>query len=125
MILGPIAAGLGLLWLKPDQFRKILVSGITLLVCGCVVALAALPLPLPAAWEAGALLDHHWLNIAMMVVEGGMGLYVIYVGVRARRPLIVALMLAQAGLMVWLELTQGSRLGAAQNFLVDKFSVIM
>ena len=40
MILGPIATGLGLLWLKPDQFRKILVSGITLLVCGCVVALA-------------------------------------------------------------------------------------
>ena len=45
----------------------------------------------------------------MMVIEGGMGLYVIYVGLRARRPLIVALMLAQAGLMAWLEMR--SRLG--------------
>ena len=45
MILGPIATGAGLLWLKPDQFRKILVSGIALLVCGCVLALAALPVP--------------------------------------------------------------------------------
>ena len=49
MILGPIATGAGLLWLKPDQFRKILVGGIALIVCGCVLALAALPLP--AAFE--------------------------------------------------------------------------
>ena len=122
MILGPIATGAGLLWLKPDQFRKILVSGIALIVCGCVLALAALPLP--AALEALPL-DHHWLNLAMMVIEGGMGLYVIYVGLRARRPLIVALMLAQAGLMLWLELAHGSSLEAAQTFFVDKFSVIM
>ena len=122
MILGPIATGAGLLWLKPDQFRKILVSGIALIVCGCVLALAALPLP--AALEALPL-DHHWLNLAMMIIEGGMGLYVIYVGLRARRPLIVALMLAQAGLMLWLELAHGSSLEAAQPFFVDKFSVIM
>ena len=108
MILGPIATGAGLLWLKPDQFRKILVSGIALIVCGCVLALAALPLP--AALEALPP-DHHWLNLAMMVIEGGMGLYVIYVGLRARRPLIVALMLAQAGLMLWLELAHGSKSG--------------
>jgi ech hydrogenase subunit A len=125
MILGPIATGAGLLWLKPDQFRKILVGGITLLVCGCVLALATIPLPLPVASEAGLLLDHHWLSTAMMVIEGGMGLYVVYVGLRARHPLIVALMLAQAGLMAWLELAHGSNLEAANNFLVDKFSVIM
>ena len=108
--------------MKPDQFRKILVSGITLLVCGCVLALAVLPIP--TTFESLPL-DHHWVNLAMMVIEGGMGLYVIYVGLRARRPLIVALMLAQAGLMLWLELAQGSKLEAAQNFYVDKFSVIM
>ena len=62
---------------------------------------------------------------AMMAIEGAMGAYVIYVGVRARRPLIVALMLAQAGLIAWLEWAYGSGLHAAQNFLVDKFSVIM
>ena len=76
MILGPIATGAGLLWLKPDQFRKILVSGIALIVCGCVLALAALPLP--AAFEALPP-DLLWLNLAMMIIEGGMGLYVIYV----------------------------------------------
>jgi ech hydrogenase subunit A len=122
MILGPIATGAGLLWLKPDQFRKILVSGIALVVCGCVLALAVLPVP---AGFQGLPLNHHWLNLAMTLIEGGMGLYVIYVGLRARRPLIVALMLAQAGLMLWLELAHGSNLEPAQNFFVDKFSVIM
>ncbi len=122
MILGPIATGAGLLWLKPDQFRKILVSGITLLVCGGVLALAMLPVP--GAWE-GLPVDHHWLSVAMMVIEAGMGLYVIYVGLRARSALIVALMLAQTGLMAWLEWAHGSELVATHNFLVDKFSVIM
>jgi ech hydrogenase subunit A len=37
----------------------------------------------------------------------------------------VALMLAQAGLMFWFEWTYGSRLEAAHNLFVDKFSVIM
>ena len=108
--------------MKPDQFRKILVSGIALAVCGCVLALAALPLPATLETLPPGL---HWLNFAVMVIEGGMGLYVIYVGLRARRPMIVALMLTQAGLMLWLELAHGSSLEAAQPFFVDKFSIIM
>jgi ech hydrogenase subunit A len=122
MILGPIATGAGLLWLKPDQFRKILVSGITLLVFGAVLLLAMRPGPTALQ---NLPLDHHWLSLAMTVIEGAMGAYVVYVGVRTRRPLIVALMLAQAGLIFWLEWSQGSKLEAANNFIVDKLSVIM
>ena len=122
MILGPIATGLGLLWLKADQLRKILVGGMTLLVCLCVLALAVLPTP---GLAEGLPLDHHWLSAAMLAIEGAMAVYVIYVGLRARRPLIVALMLIQAGLMGWLEWAHGSELEAAHDFLVDKFSVLM
>jgi ech hydrogenase subunit A len=61
----------------------------------------------------------------MLLVEIAMGLYIIYVGVRARHPLIVGLALAQAGLMVWFELTAGLHLEVAQNLFVDKLSVIM
>jgi ech hydrogenase subunit A len=122
MILGPIAIGLGLLGLKADQLRKILVGVGTLLVGGGVVALATLPTP--AAW-AGVRPEHHWLNAVMMAIEAGMGLYVIYVGLRARRWLIVALMLAQAGLTFWLEWAHGAELEAAQGLVVDKFSVLM
>jgi len=43
----------------------------------------------------------------------------------SRRPLIVALAVAQAGLMVWFEWAYGPHLPPAQNLFVDKFSVIM
>ena len=68
MILGPIATGAGLLWLKPDQFRKILVGGITLLVAPARWRWRLLP---AAAGLGGGLpLDHHWLSLAMMLIEG-------------------------------------------------------
>ena len=122
MILGPFAAGVGLLCLRLDHLRRILVGAVTVAVCGCALALVRLPAP---TGLAGFPLNHHWLDLLMALIEIGMGLYVVYVGVRARRPLIVALMVAQAGLMVWFEWTYGSKLQAAHNLFLDKFSVIM
>jgi ech hydrogenase subunit A len=122
LILVPLAAGLVLLCLKPDLPRKILVSGVTLAVCCGSVALALLPTPL----NLGDLpLNQHGINLGMLLVEIAMSLFILYVGVRAKNPLIVVLTLAQAGLMVWFELTAGAHLEVAQNLFVDKFSVIM
>lgn len=122
MILGPIAAGAGLLYLKPDQFRKILVGTVTVAVCLCAVALVGLPSP---AGVTGLPIAHHWLNLGMMLAEAGMAGYVIYVGARARKPLIVLLMVAQAGLMAWFEWAHGARLEVTHHLFLDKFSVIM
>jgi len=122
LILVPLTAGLMLLCLKPDLPRKILVSGVTLAVCCGSVALALLPTPL----NLGDLpLNQHGINLGMLLVEIAMSLFILYVGVRAKNPLIVVLTLAQAGLMVWFELTAGAHLEVAQNLFVDKFSVIM
>jgi ech hydrogenase subunit A len=122
LILVPLAAGLVLLCLKPDLPRKILVSVVTLAVCCGSVALALLPTPL----NLGDLpLNQHGINLGMLLVEIAMSLFILYVGVRAKNPLIVVLTLAQAGLMVWFELTAGAHLEVAQNLFVDKFSVIM
>jgi ech hydrogenase subunit A len=98
------------------------VTGVTLAVCCGSVALALLPTPVDLS---GLSLNYHWINLGMLLVEIAMGLYIIYVGVRARHPLIVGLALAQAGLMVWFELTAGLHLEVAQNLFVDKLSVIM
>jgi ech hydrogenase subunit A len=122
LILVPLAAGLVLLGLKPDLPRKILVSGVTLAVCCGSVALALLPTPVDLS---GISLNPHWINLVMQFVEVGMSIYIIYVGVRAKRPLIVALALAQACVMVWFEVTQGVHLEAVKNLFVDKLSVIM
>jgi ech hydrogenase subunit A len=122
MIIGPIAAGAGLLCLKPDRFRRLLVGAVTALMCAGAFALAWLPSP---GALSGFPLSHHGLQQLMLAAEMAMGGYVIFVGVRARRPLIVVLMLLQAGLMLGLEYTCGSRLQAAHNLFVDKLTVIM
>ncbi len=122
MILGPFAAGAGLLCLRPDFLRRIVVVGVALAVCAGAVALVGLPSPLAVT---GFPVNRHALNGLMLLLEIAMGLYVIYVGLRARRPVIVALMLAQAGLMAWFEVRHGSRLEVAHNLYVDQFSVIM
>jgi ech hydrogenase subunit A len=122
LILVPLVAGLLLLCLKPDLPRKILVSVVTLAVCCGSVALALLPTPL----NLGELpLSQHGINLGMLLVEIAMSLFIIYVGARAKKPLIVLLTLAQAGLMVWFELGPGAHLEVAQNLFVDKFTVIM
>ena len=122
IILGPIAAGAGLFYLKPDQYRKCLVGAVTVAVCLCTLALVRLPAP---AGVAGFPIEHHWVNLGMLLAEAGMAVYVVYTGVRARKPLIVALMLAQAGLMAWFEWAHGAHLVATHNLFLDKFSVIM
>src|ERR1035438_6686025 len=122
LILVPLATGLVLLCLKPDLPRKILVSGVTLAVCCGSVALALLLTPVDLS---GLSLNPHWINLGMQFVEIGMSIFIVYVGARAKRPLIVALALAQAGLMVWFELTQDAHLEVAKSLFVDKFSVIM
>jgi ech hydrogenase subunit A len=122
LILAPLAAGLGLLCLKSDLPRKILVAGVTLAVCCGSVALATLPSPLNLTAFS---LNDDWIHLSMFVVEIAMSLFILYVGLRAKNALIVLLTLAQAGLMIWFELTAGSHLEVAQNLFVDKLSVII
>jgi ech hydrogenase subunit A len=121
LILGPLAAGLVLLGLKPNLLRQILVSIVVLAVCCGSVALALFP-PL----KLGELpWSQHGINLGMLLVEMAMSLFILYVGVRAKHLLIVLLTLAQAGLMVWFEFTAGAHLEVAQNLFVDNFAVIM
>jgi ech hydrogenase subunit A len=122
LILLPLATGLVLLGLKPNLPRQILVGAVVLAVCCGSVALALLPTP----FKLGDLpVSQHGINLGMLLVEIAMSLFILYVGVRAKKPLIVLLTLAQAGLMVWFELGPGAHLEVAQNLFVDNFAVIM
>ena len=97
-------------------------TGTILAVCYGSILLATLPCPLNLI---GISLNNHWIHLSMFAVEIAMSLFIFYVGLRAKNALIVLLILAQAGLMVWFELTVGSHLEVAQNLFVDKLSVIM
>lgn len=122
LILGPLIAGLALRFVKPDGLRGVVVTGVTLAAwCGSV-ALAIQPTP---GMVVGGVFEQSGGQWAMLLAEAAMALYVIWVGIRSRKPLVVALMLAQAGIMAWLEFGSGSHLPRAQAFFVDKFTVIM
>jgi ech hydrogenase subunit A len=127
LILGPLAVGLGLLCLKPNLPRKVLVTGTILAVCYGSILLATLPMTgQPASIELGALpLNLHWINLGMLLVEIAMSLFILYVGLRAKSVLIVLLTVAQAGLMIWFELTNGAHVEVVQNLFVDKLGVVM
>ena len=122
LIAFPFAVGAGLLWLRPDGLRKILVAGALLVVVGLSVALALVPAPLdlqPLPFSG------HAISLGMLAVEILVSLYLVYVGVKARHALIVLLVLAQAGLMTWFEFGPGAHAAGSQYLFVDQFSVIM
>jgi ech hydrogenase subunit A len=99
-----------------------LVMLVTVLLGACALTLARLPY---APGEPVLPLSVHLVNHLMTALEIGIGLYVVVVGWRARRPLIVALTLGQAGLVLGFEWQQGAHLVVAHNLFVDKFSVTM
>jgi ech hydrogenase subunit A len=121
LILLPLVVGLGMLFLKANGLRRILVKGVTLLVSVGVLALAAVATPL----DLGGATEFHGLSWGILAVEIAMGIYIISIGVRAKHPLIVLLALAQMGVMVWFETTSGAHTLATQNLFVDKLAVIM
>jgi ech hydrogenase subunit A len=122
LILVPFAVGGSLLWLRPDALRKFLVAGALLVVSGLSVALALVP----ASFNLNNLpVSGHTISLGMLAVEIAMSLYLIYVGLRAKHPLIMLLVLAQAGLMTWFELGPGAHVAVTQYLFVDQFSVIM
>ena len=122
LVLAPFLAGLLLFFLRAEWPRRVVVATVTTAVCAASIALACLPAPLNLAQLP---VNWHQLDLGMIVVEALMGLYVLYVGARARHFLIVALMLAQGAVMGWFQWSAGADVNAGQPLFVDKFSMIM
>ena len=122
LILGPFVAGSVLYFVEPERARRWMVT-IAALATGCgTVALALQPTP---GALAGGLFEQPASQWAMFLAEAAMAAYVIWIGIRSRKPLVLTLMLAQLGIITWLELGSGSHWPEAKPFFVDKFTVIM
>ena len=120
LILLPFAAGAGLLLVRSESMRRVVVVGTTVIAGGGTLMLTGLPLNLD-----NSVLHEAWANGAMLVLELVMGLYILVVGVRTRSPMVIALTVAQMGVVLWLELNAGSHGAASRPLFVDKFSVMM
>jgi len=123
LIIGPFLAGLILFCLRSDRLRSILVSITVAAVCCGTLLLAFSP---PSAGAlSGAPLNQHWFSLFMLAVEIAAAVFVIWIGIRHRRPWIVALMIVQAVVILWFEWKNGARLETTANLLFDKFTLIM
>jgi ech hydrogenase subunit A len=122
LILLPLIVGLCLLCVRPDPLRRFIVVGAVVAVsCGSVaLSFMATPVDLTAEfWHAP------WLRWSILAVEMGMGVYVVYAGIRARSVLVPILMLAQAALVLGLEFGAGEHAPAKGPLFLDNLSVIM
>lgn len=122
LILVPFLVGGCLLAIRGDLVRRWVVSLAVAAACVGSVALLLLPAPIRVDFPA---LNQHWVSYTVLFVEVILGLYFVYVGVRNRRPLIVALALIQGSLMVWFEMAHGAPLSTMQHLVADRLSEIM
>jgi ech hydrogenase subunit A len=130
LVLLPLLVGLLLLVVRADLLRRVIVTAAVLgaVVASVVLAIVNIPEDLPLPVSA------HAVSYGMLAVEALMTLFVVYVGIRWKRPLIALLMLAQAVLMGWVEFGGSPSHAAAatpehaaiaRDLFVDKFSVIL
>ena len=122
LILLPLAAGLGLLFVRSDAWRRVIVLGVAAVLAACTVLLAGRHYPDAMTTFP---IQAHTVSLVMMGLEAAMGGYLIWVGCRARRWTIAGLAAAQLALMLGFEGMEAGHLEASRDLLVDKFSIIM
>lgn len=122
LIAVPFVLGLLLLFIGSDRVRRpVVFAGVVAVIAG-VVALAC-----PGLSKATVLdlsVSPEPINRAMLVGSVAITLYVIWVGLRSRKPLISLLAVAQGALLIPLEL-HAKHSDKIKNLFCDEFSVVM
>jgi len=109
-----------LLLIRSDYVRRpIVIAGVAMVTVGSVL-LAVLPSCAPVC-----LLSPERINRGMLAVEVAISIYLVWVGLRSRQWLIPLLALAQAALLLPLELGGGHHVVVAHDLFCDKFSIVM
>lgn len=118
----PFVVGLILLVTGSNNIRRPVVgAGVAAVIIGSIsLALPNVPdavMRLPVSPEK--------ISLAMLVCEAVISLYLLWVSVRTKRPLIGLLALAQAGLLLPLELGGGHHAEVAKYLVLDQFTIIL
>lgn len=123
LIAVPFLIGLALLFARTEPVRRPLLLISVVMVMAGSVWLAVRP-ELPASAFAYPVAPEH-VTKAMLMLEVAISLYLVWVGIRSRQWLIPVLVLAQAALLLPLELGSGHGTIATHDLFCDKFSIIM
>ncbi len=119
----PFLIGIILLFVPSHAVRRPIVTTGVLAVMAGSVLLAALPDLPPRVFLCA--ISPELTTRGMLVLEIVISVYLVWVGLRSRQWLIPLLVVAQAALLLPLELGGGHGVEVARNLFCDQFSVIM
>ncbi|HOB07558.1 MAG TPA: proton-conducting transporter membrane subunit [Methanoculleus sp.] len=122
LILFPIIAACLLLFVKRTALRYVVVVISALAIGGATIYLLLRHISAGAVYFA---VPSGTVDPLMVVIEMGLALFIIYMGVKFKNYLAIALAAVQAALVVYLETTYSGSLHVVNNLFVDQFSIIM
>lgn len=121
-MLFPLVSAILLLFIPQDSIRKFIVNISAIVLAFVSIYLFVNNFSLNSQFFA---FEHEWVNTLLMALEVALALFIIVTGIRYKKYLVSVLMLVQASVMVYFELTQGHNIYVESNLFVDKFSIIM
>jgi len=122
LILVPLIAALFLLVVRRDSWRALIVQ-LSAVAIG-IVSLVLLIL----GFDKGTLLysvASEPVSQVMFFIEMILAVFILYLGIKHRKSLTIILILLQAGLLIWFEMSLAGHLHVENNLFVDQFSIIM
>ena len=122
LILFPLIAAIFLLIERRDSGRNLIVQ-LSAIAIG-IVCLVLLVL----GYDKGTLIYSVASEPAsqiMLFIEMILAAFILYLGIKYRKWLVVVIILLQVGLGFWFETSLASHLHVAENLFVDQFSIIM
>ena len=122
LILFPIIAACLLLFVKRTALRYVVVVISALAIGGATIYLLLRHISAGAVYFA---VPSGTVDPLMVVIEMGLALFIIYMGVKFKNYLAIALAIVQAALVIYLETTYSGSLHLVNNLFVDQFSIIM
>jgi ech hydrogenase subunit A len=122
LILFPLIAALFILIGRRDSGRNMIVQ-FSAIVIGIVSLLL-----LVFGYDKGTLIysiASEPVSQLMFVIEIILAVFILYLGIKHRKSLTVVLIVLQAGLLLWFEISMAGHLHVEENLFVDQFSIIM
>jgi len=122
LIFFPLLIGLILLISKNERVNSIIVRGasIVIIALSIIVCVTYFSTQIYIYFS-----KFEWLNYIILAIEALMTIYIVYIGVKKRSFLVIAMSIVQVGLVIWFELSQGHNMLETATLNIDKFSLLM
>ena len=122
LIVFPLLAALVLLVTKNQPLRGLIIKLSCVLIC-----VASLALLFKNYQQNAQFFVAHfpYVDTAIFILEMLIAAYLIYLGIKSKRYLVVVLVVLQALVVLWFEFNMTHGIETANNLFIDKFSIIM